>query len=76
MYKIQNNRTASDIRTSFSLNNEYDYTDDLRNREIDLSLPKPTIDSGKNALIKITDAVAWNNLTYEEKVAESVSSVE
>ncbi len=41
MYKILNNHTASNLRTSFRLNNECDNTYDLRNRETDLSLPKP-----------------------------------
>ena len=47
MYKILNNHTAPNLRTSFRLNNECDNTYDLRNRETDLSLPKPNTDSGK-----------------------------
>ncbi len=39
MYKILNNHTAPNLRTSFRLNNECDNTYDLRNRETDLSLP-------------------------------------
>ena len=46
MYKILNNHTAPNLRTSFRLNNEGDNTYDLRNREIDLSLPKPNTNFG------------------------------
>jgi hypothetical protein len=49
MYKVLNNHmyTAPNLRTSFRLNNECENTYDLRNRETDLSLPKPNTDSGK-----------------------------
>ena len=73
MYKILNNHTAPNLRTSFRLNNECDNTYDLRNRETDLSLPKPNTDSGKRCF-KYNGAVVWNNLPYEVKVAESLSS--
>ena len=73
MYKILNNHTAPNVRTSFRLNNECDNTYDLRNRETDLSLPKPNTDSGKRCF-KYNGAVVWNNLPYEVKVAESLSS--
>ena len=73
MYKILNNHTAPNLRTSFRLNNECDNTYDLRNRETDLSLPKPNTDSGK-ICFKYNGAVVWNNLPYEVKVAESLSS--
>ena len=39
----------------------------------DLSLPKPNTDSGKRCF-KYNGAVAWNNLPYEAKVVESLSS--
>jgi hypothetical protein len=55
------------------LNNECDNTYDLRNRETDLSLPKPNTDSDKRCF-KYNGAVVWNNLPYEVKVAESLSS--
>ena len=58
MYKILNSHTAPNVRTSFRLNNECDNTYDLRNRETDLSLPKPNTDFG-------IGAVVWNNLPYE-----------
>jgi hypothetical protein len=54
------------------LNNECDNTYDLRNRETDLSLPKPNTDSGKRCF-KYNGAVVWKNLPYEVKVAESLS---
>ena len=47
MYKFLNNHTAPNLRTSFRLNIECDNTYDLRNRETDLSLPKPNTDSSK-----------------------------
>ena len=64
MYKILNNHTAPNLRTSFRLNNECDNTYDLRNRETDLSLPKPNTDSDKRCF-KYNGAVVWNNLPYE-----------
>ena len=73
MYKVLNNHTAPNLRTSFRLNNECDNTYDLRNRETDLSLPKPNTNSGKSCF-KYNGAVVWNNLPYEVKVAESLSS--
>ena len=73
MFKILNNHTSPNLRTSFSLNNECDNTYDLRNRKTDLSLPKPNTDSGKRCF-KYNGAVVWNNLPYEVKVAESLSS--
>ncbi len=72
MYKILNNHTAPNLRTSFRLNNECENTYDLRNRETDLSLPKPNTDSGKRCF-KYNGAVVWNNLPYEAKVAGSLS---
>ena len=72
MYKILNNHTAPNLRASFRLNNENSNHYDLRNRETDLSLPKPNTDSGKRCF-KYNGAVAWNNLPYEAKVAESLS---
>ena len=43
-----------------------------RNRETDLSLPKPNTDSGKRCF-KYNGAIVWNNLPYEAKVAGSLS---
>jgi hypothetical protein len=73
MHTILNNHTAPTLRTSFRLNNECDNTYDLRNRETDLPLPKPNTDSGKGCF-KYNGAVVWNNLPYEVKIAESLSS--
>ena len=50
MYKILNNHTAPNIKTSFRLNNECANTYDLRNKETDLSLLKPNTDCGKKAI--------------------------
>jgi hypothetical protein len=69
MYTILNNHTAQNLRTSFRLNNDNTY--DLRNRETDLSLPKPNTDSGKRCF-KYNGAVVWNNLLYEVKVQRNL----
>jgi hypothetical protein len=73
MYKILNNHTAPNLRTSFRLNNECDNIYDLRNRETDLSLPKPNTNFGKRCF-NYNGSVVWNNLPYEVKVAEPLSS--
>ena len=73
MYKILNNHTAPNLRTSFRLNNECDNTYDLRNSETDLSLPKSNTNFGKRCF-KYNGSVVWNNLPYEVKVAEPLSS--
>ncbi len=74
MYKILNNHTAPNLRTCFRLNNECDNTYDLRNRETDLTLPKPNTESGKRCIcFKYNGAVVLNNLPYEAKVAGSLS---
>ena len=73
MFKTLNNHTAPNLRASFRLNNKHNNTYDLKNRETDFSLPKPNTDSGKRCF-KYNGAVAWNNLSYEAKVAESLSS--
>ena len=62
IYKILNNHTAPSLKASFRLNNEHNNTYDRRNRETDLSLPKPNTDSGKRCF-KYNGAVAWNNFS-------------
>ena len=54
----------------------YDNTYHLGKRETGLSLSKLNTDSGKRFCFKYNGVVAWNNLAYDAKVAESVSSFE
>ncbi len=63
MYKILNNHTVPNLKTSFRLNNDCDNTYDLRSRETDLSLPiaKPNADSGEKCF-KYNGAVVWNTV--------------
>jgi hypothetical protein len=46
-------------------------TSDRKNRETDLSLPKPNTDFGKRCF-KYNGAVVWIKLPYEVKLAESL----
>ncbi len=73
MYKILNNHTAPNLRTSFRLNNECDNTYDLRNREpICLFLNRIPI-LVKDASNITERYIVWSNLPYEAKVAGSLS---
>jgi hypothetical protein len=75
VYKILNNHTAPNLRTSFRLNNECDNTYMILEIEkpICLFLNLIPIQVGKRCF-KYNGAVVWNNLPYEVKVAESLSS--
>jgi hypothetical protein len=50
-----------------------DNTSDRKNRETNLSLPKPNTDFGKRCF-KYNGAVVWIKLPYEVKLAESFCS--
>ena len=76
MYKILNNHTAPNLRTSFRLNNECDNTS-LIPMILEIEKPICLFLNRIPTLVKdfkYNGAVVWNNLPYEVKVAESLSS--
>ena len=73
IYKILNGHTALNIKEAFRFNNERDIAYYLRSREIDLALPLPKKEFGKKRFC-YNGASHWNNLPYEAKSAESLSS--
>ncbi len=73
MYKILNGHTAPNLKETFRFNNERDIVYNLRSRETDLFLPLPKKEFGKRRFI-YNGASHWNNLPYEAKSAESLSS--
>ena len=73
LYKILNDHTAPGPRDSF-VRREIDQTNDhLRNTATDLTLPKPKREFLKKSF-KYSSAVLWNQLSIEEKLAESLHS--
>ena len=73
MYKILNDRTAPGLRGSF-VRREIGQTNyNLRNTATDLTLPKPKREFLKKSF-KYSDAVLWNQLSIEGKLAESLHS--
>ena len=72
MYKILNDHTAPGLRGSFvrRVVNQTNYN--LRNTATDLTLPKPKREFLKS--FKYSDAVLWNQLSIEGKLAESLHS--
>ena len=73
MYKILNDHTAPGLRGSFvgRVINQTNYN--LRNTATDLTLPKPKRELLKKSF-KYSDAVLWNQLSIEGKLAESLHS--
>ena len=61
------------LKEAFRFNNERDIVYNLRSRETDLFLPLPKKEFGKRRFI-YNGASHWNNLPYEAKSAESLSS--
>ena len=73
MYKIPNDDTAPNLRTSFVRRNA-DQTDyHLRNSATDLTLPKPKREILKRSF-KYSGEMLWNQLSNEAKLAESIYS--
>ena len=73
MYKILNDHTAPGPRDSF-VRREIDQTNyHLRNTATDLTLPKPKREFLKKSF-KYSSTVLWNQLSIEEKLAESLHS--
>ena len=73
MYKILNDYTAPNLRNSFVRKNA-DQTDYyLRNSATDLTLPKPNRQFLKRSF-KYSDAMFWNQLPNEAKLAELIYS--
>ena len=62
MYKVLNNHTAPSLRASFIRMRDTQYDYQLRNREIDLVIPKPRSEYLKKSL-KYSWAVMWNALS-------------
>ena len=73
IYKILNGHTAPNLKEAFRFNNEKDIAYYLRSRETDLALPLPKKEFGKKRFC-YNGASHWNNLPYEAKSAESLSS--
>ncbi len=73
IYKILNGHTAPNLKEAFRFNNERDIAYYLRSRETDLALPLPKKEFGKRRFC-YNGASHWNNLPYEAKSAESLSS--
>ncbi len=73
IYKILNGHTAPKLKEAFRFNNERDIAYYLRSRETDLALPLPKKEFGKRRFC-YNGALHWNNLPYEAKSAESLSS--
>ncbi len=73
IYKILNGHTAPNLKEAFRFNNKRDIAYYLRCRETDLALPLPKKEFGKRRFC-YNGASHWNNLPYEAKSAESLSS--
>ncbi len=73
IYKILNGHTAPNLKEAFRFNNERDIAYNLRSRETDLALLLPKKEFVKRRFI-YNGASHWNNLPYEAKSAESLSS--
>ncbi len=73
IHKILNGHTAPNLKESFQSNNERYHAYDLRNRETDLAPPMPRKEFGKRCF-SYNGAIHWNNLPYQAKIAESLSS--
>ena len=72
-YKLLNDDTALNLRSSFVRGN-VDQTDyHLRNSATDLTLPKPKREFLKRSF-KYSGAMLWNQLPNEAKLAESIHS--
>ncbi len=74
IHKILNGHTAPNLKESFQSNNERYYAYNLRNRETDLAPPMPRKEFGKRCF-SYNGAIHWNNLPYQAKIAESLSSL-
>ena len=74
IHKILNGHTAPNLKESFQSNNERYYAYNLRNRETDLAPPMPRKEFGKRCF-SYNGAIHWNNLPYQTKIAESLSSL-
>ncbi len=60
------------LKNHFNLYERY-YAYNLRNRETDLAPPMPRKEFGKRCF-SYNGAIHWNNLPYQAKIAESLSS--
>ena len=73
MYKIINDLADPNLKHLFRRCNEGDSPYELRNRVIDLILPKPKKEFLKRSF-KYSGAINWNNLSTEAKITGSACS--
>ena len=72
MYKILNDLPAPQLSNSFVKLNDTNINYNLRTIETDLALPRPYTNVLKRSF-KYSGAMLWNNLSYEAKIAQSLS---
>ena len=72
MYKIRNDLSTPQLSNSFVKLNDTNINYNLSKIETDLALPRPCTNSLKRSF-KYSDAMLWNNLSYEAKTAQSLS---